>query len=133
MSRRIAMSGASRRFLRDPTPRPQEPSLRPKDSADVVLSIMAGLGSQFQDNTHPDTPKAGWEAGDVRGVLEVITPLDAPLAATRSGLVNTATLMVFMAAAGLLIFGLQMIALEEATKKAAALRRPAERSRETSY
>ena len=32
-------------------------------------------------NTHPDTPKQDWQLGDVRGVLEVTTNVDAALAA----------------------------------------------------
>lgn len=28
-------------------------------------------------NSHPDTPKSDWQTGDVRGVLEVIEPLDS--------------------------------------------------------
>ena len=28
-------------------------------------------------NNHPDTPKSGWKTGDLRGVLEIIHPLDA--------------------------------------------------------
>ena len=27
-------------------------------------------------NTHPETPKTGWKVGDVRGVVEVITPVE---------------------------------------------------------
>ncbi len=72
-------------------------------------------------NTHPDTPKADWAVGDVRGVLEVITPLDVTLAATRSGLVDTAILMLFMAAMGLLFLGLMMSHRDEAAEQAAAL------------
>ncbi len=34
-------------------------------------------------NSHPDTPKADWKAGDVRGVLEVVVPLDAAIAQAR--------------------------------------------------
>ena len=41
-------------------------------------------------NTHADTPRSDWRVGDVRRVLEVITPLDVPLEAARSGLVDTA-------------------------------------------
>ena len=59
-------------------------------------------------NSHPDTPRADWKAGDVRGVLEVITPLDVPLEATRSGLVDTAVLMLLMASGGLILVGLAM-------------------------
>ena len=59
-------------------------------------------------NTHADSPKSDWRVGDVRGVLEVITPLDVPLEATRSGLVDTMVLMLLMAAGGLILFGLTM-------------------------
>lgn len=37
-------------------------------------------------NTHPDSPKRDWQIGDVRGVLEIITPLNSFVARTRSGL-----------------------------------------------
>ena len=59
-------------------------------------------------NTHEDTPKSDWMVGDVRGVLEVITPLDVPLEATRAGLVDTMVLMLLMAAGGLILLGLAM-------------------------
>lgn len=59
-------------------------------------------------NTHADTPKSDWRVGDVRGVLEVITPLDVPLEAIRSGLVDTMVLMLLMASAGLVLLGLAM-------------------------
>ncbi len=59
-------------------------------------------------NAHPETPKADWSDGDVRGVLEVIAPLDAPLAVTRSGLVDTMVLMLLMAAGGVILLGLAM-------------------------
>ena len=47
-------------------------------------------------NTHPDTPKSNWRAGDVRGVLEVIIPLDAVREDSRSGLWATIALLVGM-------------------------------------
>ncbi len=37
-------------------------------------------------NNHPDSPKTNWQVGDVRGVLEVIQPLDQYIAATHRGL-----------------------------------------------
>ena len=37
-------------------------------------------------NSHPDTPKKGWKIGDVRGVLEVATPINREIAA-NNGLV----------------------------------------------
>jgi hypothetical protein len=69
-------------------------------------------------NTHPDSPKVDWKVGDVRGVLEVITPLDRPLEAIRSGLVDTA------------VFGLLLSDLQEATREAAALKEETRRAHE---
>jgi hypothetical protein len=37
-------------------------------------------------NTHPDSPKADWKVGDVRGVVEIIHPLDRDAARTHEGL-----------------------------------------------
>ena len=52
-------------------------------------------------NTHPDSPKTDWNTGDVRGVLEVIFPLDTVVAQTRLGLGGTFALMAVMAGLGL--------------------------------
>jgi hypothetical protein len=37
-------------------------------------------------NTHPDSPKTDWKVGEVRGVLEIIRPLDDKVAQTRNRL-----------------------------------------------
>jgi hypothetical protein len=37
-------------------------------------------------NSHPDSPKTDWQVGDVRGVVEIIRPLDRDAARTRDGL-----------------------------------------------
>jgi hypothetical protein len=37
-------------------------------------------------NSHPDSPKRDWKVGDVRGVLEIIRPLDEKVAQTRTRL-----------------------------------------------
>jgi serine/threonine protein kinase len=37
-------------------------------------------------NNHPDSPRDDWQVGDVRGVLEIIRPLDKDVARTREGL-----------------------------------------------
>lgn len=81
-------------------------------------------------NTRPDSPKTDWKAGDVRGVLEVITPLDVPLNAIRSGLMDTAVFMLIMATLGLVILGSVMGDLQEATKEAAALAEESRRAHE---
>lgn len=69
-------------------------------------------------NSYPDSPKADWQVGDVRGVLEVIAPLGAPLAESRSGLVGTAALMTLMALGGLLIIGIVLNHLRRVATKA---------------
>jgi methyl-accepting chemotaxis protein len=45
-------------------------------------------------NTHPLSPKTGWKLGDVRGVLEVIQPVDHLLAASGAAARNLALLIV---------------------------------------
>jgi two-component system sensor histidine kinase/response regulator len=52
-------------------------------------------------NSHPDSPKTDWKEGDVRGVLEVLRPLDVIAAQTHEGLRGTFALMGGMAALGL--------------------------------
>jgi PAS domain S-box-containing protein len=49
-------------------------------------------------NMHPASPKTDWKAGDVRGVLEVILPLDSAMAQTSVGLRGTFALMAVMSA-----------------------------------
>jgi adenylate cyclase len=44
-------------------------------------------------NTHPDTPRRDWKVGDVRGVLELIRPLDRDIERTRRGLRGTFVLV----------------------------------------
>ena len=41
-------------------------------------------------NTHPESPKTDWKLGDVRGVLEVIVPIDETLAVAQTGTRNIA-------------------------------------------
>ena len=52
-------------------------------------------------NSHPDSPKTDWKEGDVRGVLEVIRPLDVIVAQTQEGLQGIFALMGVMFALGL--------------------------------
>jgi serine/threonine protein kinase len=37
-------------------------------------------------NSHPESPKTDWRVGDVRGVVEIIRPLERDVARTREGL-----------------------------------------------
>jgi len=44
-------------------------------------------------NSHPLSPKKDWKQGDVRGVLELIMPIDRTLAAARTGARNVSLLI----------------------------------------
>ncbi len=57
-------------------------------------------------NSHPDSPRRGWKVGDVRGVLEVVRPLDKVTAHTHQGLRGT-----FVLLGGLSLMGLSAFAL----------------------
>ena len=39
-------------------------------------------------NTHPDSPKKDWKTGDLRGVVEIIIPVDEADAVLQSGTIN---------------------------------------------
>ena len=49
-------------------------------------------------NSHPETPKDDWKVGDVRGVVEIITPIDQ----VNIGLLNGTMILLGCAAIGLL-------------------------------
>jgi PAS domain S-box-containing protein len=53
-------------------------------------------------NTHPASPKTDWHEGDLRGVMEVILPLDRAMAQTSVGLRGTFALMGVMSVLGLI-------------------------------
>ena len=52
-------------------------------------------------NTHAASPKTDWQTDDVRGVLEVVLPLDTAVVQTHQGLRGTFGLMAVMAVLGL--------------------------------
>ena len=57
-------------------------------------------------NSHPDSPKTDWKTGDVRGVLEVIDPLDVLARRTQTNLHSIFVLLGGLALVGALGFGL---------------------------
>jgi len=67
---------------------PQQP-VSSVEIVDGVLSMRYAVADIMRPqcvnchNTHPDTPKSDWKAGDVRGVLEVIEPLDTGFSKVR--------------------------------------------------
>ena len=69
-------------------------------------------------NSNLDSPKTDWKVGDVRGVLEVISPLSALLAESRSGIISMAALMTLMALGGLSIIGIVLSYLRRAVTEA---------------
>jgi serine/threonine protein kinase len=60
-------------------------------------------------NTHPDSTKRDWRAGDVRGVQEIIRPLDRDAARIQEGLRGTFLLVAAVASSLLLLCGLLLV------------------------
>jgi adenylate cyclase len=60
-------------------------------------------------NTHPDSTRRNWKVGDVRGVLEIIRPLDRDIARTHEGLRGTFLLMAAVCATLLSVCGLVLV------------------------
>ncbi len=54
-------------------------------------------------NTHPDTPKNNWKTGDVRGIMEVTTPINAVVAITEENFRKSSILLFGITAFGVLI------------------------------
>lgn len=61
-------------------------------------------------NSHPDSPKRDWRSGDVRGVLEVVIPLEAVRGETTAGLWGTIALLTGM---GLLSLACVAVAIRQ--------------------
>jgi serine/threonine protein kinase len=59
-------------------------------------------------NHHPDSPKTDWKVGDVRGVVEIIRPLDRDAARVREGLQGA---FLAVGAAGAALLGLSALTL----------------------
>ena len=61
-------------------------------------------------NTHPDSTRRDWKEGDVRGVLEIIRPLDRDIDRARRGLRGTFVLMAIVSASLLVVSVLVLVA-----------------------
>jgi signal transduction histidine kinase len=85
-------------------------------TADLMRSGCVGC-----HNSNPDSPKTDWKVGDVRGVLEVTTPLTGPLDEARSGLVETVALMVLFTVGGLLVISAVLSRLRQVATEAQEL------------
>lgn len=58
-------------------------------------------------NTRSDSPKKDWKVGDVRGVLEITTPLNSLMAQTNDGLRDTFMTLALLSILG--VFGLTLV------------------------
>jgi hypothetical protein len=57
-------------------------------------------------NTHPLSPKTDWRLGDMRGVIEVILPIDEALVEAESEAVQLSLLIALGVLVGLFAIGL---------------------------
>ncbi len=69
-------------------------------------------------NTHPDTPKNDWKTGDIRGVLEIIKPLDSAVVLTKANMEDTFLLLFGFTILGITLFSFIIQSLRARGKKA---------------
>jgi eukaryotic-like serine/threonine-protein kinase len=87
-----------RQALAELRQRPDDPVYRFEDFQGLP-SLRYATARRMQEtcihchNNHPDSTKRDWKEGDVRGVLEIIRPLDRDVERTRTGLKGTFALM----------------------------------------
>jgi signal transduction histidine kinase len=74
---------------------------RGRPSLRYAVAIRMGKNCVSCHNSHPESPKTDWKVGDVRGIQEIIRPLDNVVAETRAGLKDTFLLMALMGLLGL--------------------------------
>jgi hypothetical protein len=77
------------------------------EGASVVRYATADImqtGCVSCHNSHPDSPKTDWKEGDVRGVLEVILPIDTNLTVSKTGLARTFVFMILITLFGVVLF-----------------------------
>jgi len=94
---------AALRFLQD---HPEQPFTRLEDDRDGRPSLRYAAADRMRPqcvgchNTHPQSPKKDWRVGDVRGVLEVVRPLDTVVAQSQAGLRETFVFMLGLTGVG---------------------------------
>ena len=92
--------------LRELRTRPDKPFFRFEDfqgrpALRYTTAVRLNAGCIHCHNTHPEKPKTDWKVGEVRGVQEIIQPLDGISAQTRAGLRATFALLLTMGLGGL--------------------------------
>ena len=114
--------------------RPAEPFHR-FENIDGTASLRYATADRMRTNcvrchnNHPDTPKHDWKEGDVRGVLEVVLPLDAAVAQTRADLRDSLFVIGGLFVLGLTCIGLVITRFRRASTELES--RVAERTRES--
>lgn len=74
---------------------------RGRPSLRYATAVQMKAGCVTCHNSHPESPKTDWTAGDVRGIQEIIQPLDGTAAQTQEGLKDTFVLLTTMGLLGL--------------------------------
>ncbi len=95
-----------RAALRELRTRPDKPFFRFEDfqgrpALRYTTAVRLNAGCIHCHNTHPESPKTDWKVGEVRGVQEIIQPLQGISAQTRAGLRATFALLLTMGLGGL--------------------------------
>ena len=75
--------------------------LQGRPSLRYATAVPMQAGCVACHNTHLESPRTDWKVGDVRGVQEIIQPLDSAVADTRAGLQDTFLLLTVMGILGL--------------------------------
>ena len=72
-------------------------------------------------NSHPQSPKTDWKEGDVRGILEVILPVDTNMTVSKSGLARTFVFMILITLFGVVLFAVVVYRLRRSLAQARAV------------
>lgn len=84
----------------------------------AIADRMSSEGCVACHNSRPDSPKRDWKVGDVRGVLEIDTAIDAALADGRS---LSRTIVLLMAAAGAAVCAVIVLLARSVTRPLARI------------
>jgi signal transduction histidine kinase len=68
-------------------------------------------------NSHEQTPKSDWQEGDLRGVLEIVLPMDIAEASSRAAFRESVFLYVVLGLVGLLALGLVIGRLRKTSER----------------
>ena len=89
-------------------------------TADIMRAECVGC-----HNSHPQTPKTGWKAGDLRGVVEVAQPLDSMVAQANASMAGITKLLGGIGLGGMImlfvVFGRVRRNLDESERRAAEM------------